>query len=243
MRIYLDLETTGLSVWEDRITQIGAVATRDKQIISEFSTYVFTDRPIHPSAEKVTGISNETIKEAPPSDKALSSFLDWVHENCQDDEEVVFVAYNGIGYDFFMLLVEMHRLGWKLEEKLKKVTCVLDPLLWAQTHLDTSTLKRKPSGKCSFKLGDVHYSVLGENFDNAHDAMADTRAMCRMCNHETFAPMLELEANDPCCVPTNIYVREFYVKRAQRTKNAKNTKSLSSLLGKKRKISEVATTN
>ena len=66
MRIYLDLETTGLSVWEDRITQIGAVATRDKQIISEFSTYVFTDRPIHPSAEKVTGISNETIKEAPP---------------------------------------------------------------------------------------------------------------------------------------------------------------------------------
>ncbi len=75
--VCFDLETTGLSKTDDRITEIAAVLLRDGQEIDTFSTLVNPGRPISRESVELTGITDSMVKDAPSQEEALNAFLDW----------------------------------------------------------------------------------------------------------------------------------------------------------------------
>ena len=60
----LDIETTGLSSLHSEIIEIGALCVRDGKVVDEFSHLVKPIRHIPPAITALTGISDETVKDA-----------------------------------------------------------------------------------------------------------------------------------------------------------------------------------
>jgi DNA polymerase III epsilon subunit family exonuclease len=73
----IDVETTGWSPGEHRITEIGAVRMRAGQVTGEFTALVNPGRPIPPHIAELTGISDAMVATAPPLCAVLPGFLDF----------------------------------------------------------------------------------------------------------------------------------------------------------------------
>ena len=76
--IVFDIETTGLSIQNDKIIEIGAVRIADGKICETFGTYVDPETPISQEITNLTGITQEMVKGAPSQKEAVQSFLEFV---------------------------------------------------------------------------------------------------------------------------------------------------------------------
>ena len=122
--VFIDLETTGLSILTDNIVEIGVVDEHG----ATFSTVVCP--PIVPAGPAVHGIAHSELQQGPSfacAFERLAKFLDHIAEGVVTDDEssadevdshprlkselpeVVMVAHNGIKFDFAMLLSECCR--------------------------------------------------------------------------------------------------------------------------------------
>lgn len=117
--IVFDLETTGLSAKDDRITEIGAVKIKDGEIIESFNTFVNPKIPIPKKITELTGINDEMVKNAPLEDVALRNFFEFIGE-CK-----ILIAHNA-QFDMGFL----------------QSTAERNNMLCGYTYIDTVTISR-----------------------------------------------------------------------------------------------------
>ncbi len=102
--VVFDFETTGLSPYNDRIIEIGAVKLSGGKVTESFSTFVNPQRPISEKITELTTITDAMVKDAPLEQEALKDFLDF----CAD--AAVMIAHNA-GFDTGFLNAAMTRCG------------------------------------------------------------------------------------------------------------------------------------
>ncbi len=76
--VAFDIETTGLLVKQEAITEIGAVVIRDGEIVDRFQTFVDPERHLTPEIIAKTGITDQMLQGAPKPKEALTAFLKFV---------------------------------------------------------------------------------------------------------------------------------------------------------------------
>jgi len=101
--VVVDIETTGAPASWHRITEIGAVRVRGREIIAEWSSLVNPQRSIPNFIRDLTGITNEMVATAPTFDQIAADFRAFVGD-------AVFVAHRA-PFDYGFLQAEFERLG------------------------------------------------------------------------------------------------------------------------------------
>ncbi|MCQ2611067.1 MAG: 3'-5' exonuclease [Treponema sp.] len=82
-----DTETTGLTVSNSFVIEIGAVKFDKTGIIDKFSTLINPQKPIPESASAINNITDDMVKDAPKIDEVLDSFLEFT-------KDTVLIAHN-----------------------------------------------------------------------------------------------------------------------------------------------------
>lgn len=100
---FLDLETTGGSAGHDRITEIGIRFWRDGERLDDWQTLVNPQSRIPSFIERLTGITNEMVADAP-------LFEEVADELRQRLKGCVFVAHNA-RFDYGFVKAEYRRLA------------------------------------------------------------------------------------------------------------------------------------
>ena len=77
--VCFDIETTGLKVDREEITEIGAVVLKNGEVCERFQTFVNPDKPLTPEIVGLTGITDSMLKDAPKPAEALAEFLQFVN--------------------------------------------------------------------------------------------------------------------------------------------------------------------
>lgn len=78
--IAIDLETTGLNPKTERIIEIGAVKVENGAVIDRYSTFVSPERKLDERIEKLTGICDADLKDAPILDEIWPKLLSFCGE-------------------------------------------------------------------------------------------------------------------------------------------------------------------
>ena len=100
----IDVEATGSVQRVDRLTEIGIVLFDGEKIEKTFTTLINPGISIPPFITRLTGISNEDVKEAP-------FFYEVAKDIVELTEDRHFVAHN-VSYDYRMIREEFQRLGY-----------------------------------------------------------------------------------------------------------------------------------
>lgn len=158
----LDVETTGLDpLFGDRICEIAIIQGQGLRILSTWSQLINPERAMSPSAERVHGITDEMLQQAPPFREIANHVLNLL------DQKLV-VGHNVV-FDLAFLYAELRRI-----ERDPPHIIALDTLTLARRILDLS-----------------HYSLdqvcqaLGIPFSVRHRALPDA-----LVTHQVFVNLV-----------------------------------------------------
>ncbi len=124
--VCFDIETTGLKVDREAITEIGAVVVKDGQITERFQTFVNPNRRLTPEIIGLTGITDEMLKDAPQLKEALTDFLTFVKgrplaaHNAEFDIGFIREGCRKVGLEFDPTYVDSLILAQNLLPELNK---------------------------------------------------------------------------------------------------------------------------
>ena len=180
MKLFIDTETTGIPKFKNpaehpeqpHLVQLAAILSDDYgtevasiNLIINNGTLI-----IPPEATRVHGISTEIAKKYGVS---LSAALKILSEMIEISDLVI--AHN-INFDAFILEIAASRTLLKNSVfKIEKRYCTM------RSSMALDGLPLNHAGKKKFpRLAELYNYAFGENFENAHDAMADCRAMMRI---------------------------------------------------------------
>lgn len=156
--VIVDVETTGGSPKQSKITEIAMYKYDGKEIIDEFITLINPEQSIPEFIVRLTGITNHMVSEAPKFFELAKDILTFL-DGC------VFVAHN-VGFDYSMLRHEFRSLGYDFRFP----------------HLCTVRASRIIiPGYDSYSLGKLSAS-LGIQLDGRHRAGGDALATANLFN-------------------------------------------------------------
>lgn len=99
--VVVDVETTGCSVWGDRVTEVATVEVQGGEVGRTWSSLVYPQRAIPPPISSLTGIGDGAVRRAPP----FTALADRVRLELAS---AVFVAHNA-HFDWHFLNAELER--------------------------------------------------------------------------------------------------------------------------------------
>lgn len=151
--VVFDLETTGVSPYNDEVIEISAVKARKGKVVEEFSELVNPQRTIPFAASRVNNITDDMVSDAPLFDEVLRNFLKFVGED-------VLVGHNIQSFDMKFIYRDCERYFHQL------IT---------NDYVDTLILAKRcfPEWRHR-KLGDLA-DYYGISTQGAHRALADCR--------------------------------------------------------------------
>lgn len=150
--VVFDIETTGLSPKNDMITEIGAVKIEDNKIVGEFSQLINPQRKIPDNIVKLTGITDDMVKDMPTIEEVLPRFEKFI-------EDAVLVAHNA-SFDVGFIRDKFSRLGKEIDN------AVLDTL-----ELSRALFPQLKSHKLNIIAKHLNVSLI-----NHHRAVDDAKA-------------------------------------------------------------------
>ncbi|QZY57467.1 PolC-type DNA polymerase III [Crassaminicella profunda] len=124
--VIFDIETTGLSSKNDKITEIGAVKIRNNEIIDRFNILVNPEMPIPPKIIELTGITDNMVKDEPTIEEVLPKFLEFIKDvpvvahNANFDTSFIKQNCSQMGLAFNNPIIDTLRLSKILLPHLKR---------------------------------------------------------------------------------------------------------------------------
>ena len=124
--VCFDIETTGLKVTREAITEIGAVVLRNGKITETFQTFVNPERRLTPEIIGLTGITDAMLADAPSLKEALTAFLQFVNgrplaaHNAEFDISFIRAGCRRVGLEFEPTYIDSLILAQNLLPELHK---------------------------------------------------------------------------------------------------------------------------
>ena len=124
--VCFDIETTGLKVRREAITEIGAVVLKNGEITERFQTFVNPNRRLTPEIIGLTGITDAMLADAPQLKDALTAFLQFVNgrplaaHNAEFDISFIREGCRKVGLEFYPTYVDSLILAQNLLPELHK---------------------------------------------------------------------------------------------------------------------------
>ncbi|MFT6321861.1 MAG: DNA polymerase-3 subunit epsilon [Granulosicoccus sp.] len=159
--VFFDLETTGVSITQDRIVQIGAIKVNPDGTEEIKNVLVNPTIPIPAGATEIHGISDADVQDKPLFRQVAKSFASWL-SGCD------LAGYNSDNFDVPMLIEEFMRVEIAFPEKETK-------------FIDVLKIERKVN---SHKLGETYQRYTGEELEGAHDALIDIYATIKIFHQQ-----------------------------------------------------------
>lgn len=152
MYAIIDIETTGGSPNNSRITEIAIILHDGVKIVNEYSTLINPECSIPYQITQITGITNDMVRDAPP-------FYEVAKKIVELTEDAVFVAHN-VNFDYSFVKAAFKDLGFPYNRKT----------------LCTVRMSRVAfPGFPSYSLGRLCFN-LNIEIENRHRALGDARA-------------------------------------------------------------------
>lgn len=170
--VVFDIETTGFSAKNDKIIEIGAVKVKGKEIIDNFSVFVYPECRIPYHITKLTGITDEMVQDAETIEKVLPKFLDFIGDS-------IVVAHNA-PFDTGFIKKNCKDLGLDFDN----------------TILDTVPLCRFLYTDLKRVKLNVVAKYLGISLENHHRAIDDAKATAEILLISLKKIIEEKEIND-----------------------------------------------
>ena len=154
----LDIETTGISRYTEKITEFGIMKVKNGEVIDTFECFVNPEKPIPQRVVEVTNITDDMVKDAETIDKVMPKVIEFVGDG-------IIVAHNA-NFDVGFIKYNAEKLG----------------LEFSNTYIDTLALAKElfPDFK-RYKLG-IIAEKLGIKVDVAHRALADVETLVAVFN-------------------------------------------------------------
>lgn len=153
--VCFDLETTGLSPDKDEIIEIGAVKVIEGKVVDRFMRLVKPNQRISETVTEITGITNEMVAAAGPTDRIVFDFLQF----CED--------YPILGHNLMFDYRFMRRYAKKYYMNFEKA------------GIDTLKIARKVLSELSSRSLESlcdHYGIVNTSAHRAyHDALATAK--------------------------------------------------------------------
>lgn len=101
--IVFDIETTGLSIINNKIIELAGVKMREGKVIDRFETFVNPHEPIPYHIQQLTNITDDMVKDAPELAPKLREFVDFIGD-------AVLVAHNA-RFDIGFIQANLKAIG------------------------------------------------------------------------------------------------------------------------------------
>ncbi len=151
--IFFDLETTGTNITRDRIVEFSYIKVYPDGTDESKTRRLNPEMPIPAESSAIHHITDEDVKDAPTFRQVAKSLME-IFEGCD------IAGYNSNKFDVPLLIEEFNRVGMNFD-------------ISGRRFIDVQNIFHKMEQRT---LVAAYKFYCGKNLEDAHSALADTRA-------------------------------------------------------------------